>query len=416
MTATPFALAVLALAPFFHQQPRQVPPQAIPPPSVNQQSGVTPGIYTISGRVVDGSTGRAVNGAVIVLWDRSKERVSGLRFPSSTGSFDIPNVGPGSYRIAAELPGARFSYRTETVDLDVRNANVTGLGLIITPLGPRLTTVSGRLVMEGSGPLPASIMRVRAGGQSVATQRDGTFQIQFRAEEKYPLRVDDLPDGGYIKSVSAGSWNPESEILVFSSTPPSSIQVTLAVGAHRLRGRVLDKTRTPVGPQAVVTLAMPSSPAPVRRVTVNPDGSFVLGQLRSGDYELRARLGAGPTTQSTTLPVTIGNQDRNGLEVVLKELTPQRGRVVMEGIGRFEDVQRFHPVIEVTDILGLHQLPIRGDGTFEFQSFEGDYSVAIKNVPVTYETFIQIDGASVEVKLRVVQGDIFPGFRLRPQR
>jgi len=395
MTATLVALAVLALAPGVHQQPA---PQ---------------GTYTVSGRVVDGTNGRAISGAVIVLWDRSKERASGMRFPTPTGVFDIPNVAAGLYTLAAEVPGARFSYRTETVDLEVRNANVSGLGLIITPVGPRLTTVSGRLLMEGGTPLPASIIRIRSGAESTVVQRDGSFQLQFRAEEKYPVRVEDLPQGAYIKTISAGSWNPDSEILVFSATPPPTIQVTLAIGARTVRGRVVDKAKSPA--QAMLTLSMPSSPTSARQVPVNADGSFEVGQVRSGDYELRARLGSGATTQTGKLQVTVANQDRTGLEVALKEMTLQKGRIVMEGVGRLEDLHVFRPVIEVTDILGLHPIPIRTDGTFEFQSFEGDYRVAIRNLPVTYESFITVGGSSVEVKVRVVQGDI-PGFRFLPPR
>src|SRR5688572_20124355 len=100
MTSTLVALAVLILTSFTRQQPN-----------------VGQGSYTVSGRVVDGTTGRAINGAVVVIWERSKQRTSGTRFQSPAGDFEIPRVSPGQYTIAAEVPGARFSYRTETVDV-----------------------------------------------------------------------------------------------------------------------------------------------------------------------------------------------------------------------------------------------------------------------------------------------------------
>ena len=398
MTSTLVALAVLTLT-----------------SSIRQQPNVGQGSYVVSGRVVDGTTGRAVNGAVIVLWERSKQRASGSRFQAPTGNFEIPKVSPGQYTIAAEIPGARFSYRTETVDLDVRNESVTGLGLIITPLGPRLIPIAGKLLMEGGTPLPASITRIRAGSESSVVQRDGSFQLQFRADEQSWVRVEELPEGTYIKSASGGLWNPTSEILIFSSTPPSTIQFTLAVGTRALRGRILDKSKSPTGSQAVVTLSMPSSPAAARRAPVNADGTFQIAQLRPGDYELKARLGSGSTMQSATVFLSITNQDRSGIDVVLKEPTLQKGRLVIEGSGRLEELQRFRPTIEVTDILGIHELPVRADGTFEFRSFQGEYSVAIRNLPNTYDTDITISESSVEVRVRAVQGD-FPGLRLRPQR
>jgi hypothetical protein len=269
--------------------------------------------------------------------------------------------------------------------------------------------------MENGGPLPASIMRIRTGTESSVVQRDGSFQLQFRAEEKYAIRVEDLPEDVYLKSASAGIWNPTTELLVFSSTPPSTIQLTLAAGTRTLRGRVLDKLKSPVDSQAVLTLSLPSSPAPVRRVPVNANGTFEVARLREGDYELKAQLGSGSTMQSATVPLTIANQDRTGIDVVLKDVTLQKGRLVIEGIGRLEELQPFRPTIVVRDILGVHELPVRADGTFEFRSFEGEYAVTIRNLPNTYETDITVSGSSVEVKVRVVQGD-FPGLRLRPPR
>jgi hypothetical protein len=266
--------------------------------------------------------------------------------------------------------------------------------------------------MENGAPLPASISRIRVGAESVAVQRDGSFQLQLRADEKYPVRVDDLPEDAYVREVSGGMWDSSSEILVFSSTPPSTIQVTLAIGTRTLRGRVLDKTRAPAGSETVLTISIPSSPSPVRRVPVNVDGTFQVGQLRAANYEVKARLGSGAMTQLVTVPVNLAGPDRRDVEVLLKGMTVQKGRIVIEGAGRVEELMRFHPAIEVSDILGLHQLPIHGDGTFEFQSFEGEYSVQITNVPIGYEKSIAVTGSTVEVKLRVVQGDGFPGLRL----
>jgi hypothetical protein len=172
----------------------------------------------------------------------------------------------------------------------------------------------------------------------------------------------------------------------------------------------------PAGSETVLTISIPSSPYSVRRVPVNADGTFQIAQLRATNYELKARLGSGAMTQFLSVPVSLANSDRRDVEMVLKEITAQKGRVVIEGAGRVEELMRFHPTIEVTDILGLHQLPIQADGTFEFQSFEGEYSVHITNVPLGYDKAITVTGSAVEVKLRVVQGDGFPGGPRLPQQ
>jgi len=120
--------------------------------------------YSVTGRVIDGTTGGSINGAVIVFWDRSASRLSGRRTPVSNGTFVITNVTPGQYTIAAEVPNAGYSYRTETVDVEVRNSDLTGLGLIVTPLGPRASAITGKLVMETGAPLPATLTRIMAAG------------------------------------------------------------------------------------------------------------------------------------------------------------------------------------------------------------------------------------------------------------
>jgi hypothetical protein len=317
--------------------------------------------------------------------------------------------------MAAEVPGTRFSYRTETVDVEVRNSDVTGLGLIITPVGPRPTPISGKLVMENGAPLPASLTQIRAAGESSAVARDGRFQLRLRAEEKYSIKLESLPEGMYVKTVSAGLWNPEEETLLFSSTPPATLQITLAVGDRTVRGRVLDKSGAVPRSETVVSVYGPLSTRPLRSVSVGADGTFEIDMLRAGNYELKAKMGSGPATQASRLLLMVGDQSPNGIEMVLQGTTLQKGRVVIEGAARLEELLRFQPFIEVRDLLGVHRVPIRMDGTFEFQSFEGEYAVAIRDVPVGYDKFITVTGSAVEVKLRVVQGDA-PFFRLLPPR
>jgi Carboxypeptidase regulatory-like domain len=367
--------------------------------------------HSVSGRVVDGSTGKPMSGAVVVLWERSGVRSEGTRSTvGPDGAFEFANVAPGSYLVAPTMPGMTVPYRTETIDVEIRNESVTGLGLVITPLGPRPVSVTGRVVMEGGGALPASVVRVQAARESSAVQRDGSFQLPFRAQERYALRFEKLPEGTYVKNVSAGTWDPVSETLVFSATPSSTLQITLEVGTRTIRGRVLDPSGAAAGPQTSLTLSRRSGEVLLGDLALNRDGTFEIARLRSGGYELKARLGSGTATQFARLAVVIGDRDLSGLEVV--PLTRQAGRVVIEGVGRLEDLERFQPVMEITDVLGVHRIPIAADGTFEFQSFPGEYSAEIRNLPVSYSRSISItrNGSApsfVLVTLRVIQGDGF---------
>jgi hypothetical protein len=370
--------------------------------------------YSVSGRIIDGSTGRPMIGAVAILWERSASRSDGKRATvGQNGVFEFSNIVPGSYLIAPAMPGLTVPYRTETIDIEVRGGSVTGLGLIITPLGPRLIPVSGKLVMENGAAIPDALAIIKANNTSTAIQRDGSFQLQFREDERYKLKLENLPEGITIKSVSAGSWSPASETLVFPSTPPASLQITLAVGTRVVRGRLLDSAGAAAGAEASLTLSLQGAASPLREVAPNRDGTFEIARLSPGNYELRARHGSGAATQFVTVPIAIGNQDRSGLEIALKPISRQRGLLVIEGAGRLEELQRFRPMMEITDVLGVHRVPIAADGTFEFQSIEGEYAAAIRDVPLGYAHTITIVGSTVEVRLRIIQGD-GPGLRLLP--
>jgi hypothetical protein len=74
MTATLFALAAaLVLA-----------------PSAFQQRADTTAMHLLSGRVVDGSTGKPMIGAVVVLWERSETRSIGKRVTvGANGAFEF---------------------------------------------------------------------------------------------------------------------------------------------------------------------------------------------------------------------------------------------------------------------------------------------------------------------------------------
>ena len=383
-------------------------------PSLFQQRGAAATGFGISGRVVDARSGKPLGDAVAVLWERSKTRSTGRRLPvNSNGTFEFIGIPPGLYRLAAEVPGARLSYRMESVDIEIRDRDVSGLGLLITPLGPPLVTVNGKIAVEGGRRVPASLTRISNGQESSPVGSDGSFQLRLSSDEKYQVTLENLPEGYYIKAVSAGSWDPAAEVLVFNSRPPSSLQITLAEGTRRIRGRILDRMGRPAGSQTLVTLSGPARSTPARKVSLNGDGTFEVNRLGPGDYELMGRLGTGNAMQFATLQLNIANQDRAGIELVLKPLTVQKGRVVIEGVGRIEELLRFRPMVEITDVLGVRQVAVRRDGTFEFQSFEGEYSVDMNDLPIEYDDpSIEIDGSSVDVRLRIILTDA--PFRFTP--
>jgi hypothetical protein len=375
---------------------------------VHSQS-LPPGI-SITGRVIDGSTGKSLTGAVVFLWQGGTNRESGRKASAAPdGTFQFNNVAPGVFQIAPALIEPRFSYRTEPMEISVANQNITGLGLLITPAGPPLISLTGRLVMEGGARLPASLTRLRAGETLTTVNPDGSFQLRLRAREKYEIVLETVPANYYVKAVSTGAWNTDSQVLLFDNTPPSSIELTVAAGNRRIQGRILDSTKSPAQPGTAVIVRGPLPSARTRTIAPNSKGTFEVTGLRAGSYDIEARYGSGDSIQFAASQQTVGAQDLVGLEVVLRPLSAQKGRLVMEGIARLDDVMRFKPRISIKDILGIRQVTVRPDGTFDFQSFDEGFSAEAQGLPFGYDSDIVIvsgarNGYSVEVRIRIVQG------------
>src|SRR5206468_6271586 len=68
--------------------------------------------------------------------------------PAADGSFQIPRVPPGSYTARVNSP-SNLAIST-SANVTVVAENVTGVELRVSPV----TTIPGRAVLDGGGPLP----------------------------------------------------------------------------------------------------------------------------------------------------------------------------------------------------------------------------------------------------------------------
>lgn len=86
----------------------------------------------VRGRVVDRSTGAAVEGGVVLLV--TGQRLGVVRATTDeTGAFELQAPGPGQYRLQFERPGYRLLI-TPPFDLGARET--VDYGLPVTPLAP----------------------------------------------------------------------------------------------------------------------------------------------------------------------------------------------------------------------------------------------------------------------------------------
>jgi hypothetical protein len=326
----------------------------------------------ISGRVIDGETGKPLAEATVTLSTahETKQTVT----VNANGTFQFVNIPRGAYFLRASHTKPVVPYRSESLDIVVADRNIEDVGMILSPAIPKVP-VTARFVP----PIPS----FRLSGEQIAVQRDGTFEARLRPMEKYEF---DLPDGYYIESISAGEWTPVPGRWMLRDKPGATVQITLTTGRLKFSGRMLLANRTPAASGTII-LTGPAPSTAQRTARLEAGGLFSAEGLRPGAYQVRAQTGSGSTLQANWFALTLGDQNREGMEILLKALTSIKGQVIVSG-RTLEDLMRFKPSIGVADAQSPSRVvPIDAKGTFEFRSFDGSFELTVLNLP--YELRVQ---------------------------
>lgn len=195
----------------------------------------------------------------------------------------------------------------------------------------------------------------------------------------------------------------------FPDKPPSAEN---ASGTRRLTGRVIDAATQAGTADVVLELTGPLPSDAKRQLVVNPEGSFAVGGLTAGDYRLQARRASAGTRRLGTLRVRVEDKDLADIELAVRMLAMFTGTVVVDGAGSLAEFRKMVPAFEVVDGYGALHPAIQSDGKFEFQSFEGEYTIRIPDVPSLGGYRIRdvaVRGAAVQVTVGLLQMDP-PGF------
>jgi len=371
------------------------------------------GGFRISGRVLDGETGKPIANAVVVL-SRTDDAFKQTVTVGTDGLFQFVNVPRGPYQLHTQHPNPVVPYRGQSLDIDLTR-DLENMGMILSPAVSRVA-IAGKVVVIGGEPLPRAISSILFSNEAVAVQPDGSFQTRLRPAQHYEVVIPNAPEGFYVESVSGGTWNRSSSIWIFRDAPRSPIEVVLGVGRLRMSGRVVDASGNPA-PQASVTVTGPAPENDTRTVALNTAGTFSIGGLRSGDYELRARMGTGDAVRAAFLRVPITTANRANLELAVKAPSPVTGQIVVTPSGTVSELVRFNLSVEVEDAMGTRTVRVDSKGAFQFRSFEPDYVVTVKDLPIGLRVdSVSKDSGSVEIRLKTIQGDVFPGLRLNDRR
>lgn len=250
-------------------------------------------VVSIKGRVVNGmSGGPAARATVSAYWTDyvEGEGLTGKVSPTD-GTFEIPGVAPGLYKVKASFTEDGQTYEGEqTVEVGNQGAqNVQIPGLPDFAAAGHVTMVSdGRTVQKrtsvefvGEGLTP----RVRAS----SVPPEFKFDAQLRPEKRYRVNVLNLPEDYYLKSVLLfGHEMPPDNFVVNGRR--GDVELVLSPGGGHIDGTLFDSNDQPARGSVLLVpdLADPGPPELFRRRSAGTDGKFTFRGVPPGSYRMLA--------------------------------------------------------------------------------------------------------------------------------
>jgi len=251
---------------------------------------------TITGTVVN-AAGAPANASVSLTTNGpDTSSLGGMASVTANGAFTISDVVPGEYRLYAwHGSGAPES---ASLLLTVTGQDISGLTLVTAPG----STVTGRVVFEGDT-RPAVKLWIRASAtapgaptfsnSSVGVGSDLTFELRGLVERQ-TLRVGNLPDGWFLKSITHEGVDITDTGYEFKpGRNVSGIEIALTERATTLSGTVTDDRGSAIADYTVVVFSADSArwlypSRSVRSLRPDQDGKFSTRGLPPDDYLLVA--------------------------------------------------------------------------------------------------------------------------------
>ncbi len=238
------------------------------------------------------------------------------------GSFEIARVFPGAYNVLATMAsGSRSTIGRTQLDVAAENVN----NLIVNKIEAH--TMIGSIRSEG---FQAALDSIRVflsapnGSPSefgqVSPDASGAFRIENVTAEKLRLRLQDLPNGFWLKSITAAGRDILNSDIDARSGP---IEITLASGVGSLAGAITTANGQPVSGSRIYLAPNPSQPARpdfFRNATSDQNGRFHLANLAPGHYSIYATLAADtltPPARSKAQQVVIGPSTQQQIDITL---------------------------------------------------------------------------------------------------
>jgi protocatechuate 3,4-dioxygenase beta subunit len=360
------AVLLTAVAPV--QLSMQGPPQGTPRPGLppRDTAVATPATGKIRGRVVSADTNAPLRRAQILV---AAGQLGVRRFTTTDadGRYEIGELAEGRYNITASKGGYVTLQFGQRRAFEPGRPVAVGDGQDVSQVDialPRGSVITGRITDEFGEPIagaqvevqryqygPSGERRLTFGGGNGLTLTDdrGEFRAYGLMPGEYVVsstvrrpmvqagaNTNDATEG-YAPTYYPGTPNPAAaELLTLGLAQEMAIQLTLqAARMARVSGVVADAEGRPLR-EARVTIRPASSQGLMTMTTgrVGPDGTFTLANVPPGSHVIDVMTQSrtpDAAPQAASMPLTVANEDINGLRIITAPAGIVSGRVVFEG-------------------------------------------------------------------------------------
>jgi len=252
--------------------------------------------YRIRGRVYNQITHKAGTGTNLLLMPQMSRGEWDAMQPANVekqdGSFDIPEVLPGSYVLTAFWSDEGKMYTTR-IPMEVGNADVDGVAVTIAPG----TNIKGRIIWDGKPAIEKDELTVRpkpvdlnlSFQRGTRVTQDNSFMLRDLGEGTYYAEVAGESKDCYIKDVQYGPSSALENGFTVTRGAPATLEITISPRGARVQGAVTDGEGLP-GVGVWVVLVPEAKDRTQQRLfkaqTTDQYGHFDLRGIPPGAYKL----------------------------------------------------------------------------------------------------------------------------------